>query len=306
MVFFHTQTSWPRVFCDCRRPRSNRWRCQPLETTSTAPVNDIQDNTRDDTKVVLEKQPNVPLEESDNEAARKLVTLDEQLIRNIADMSPEASASARRRPFFSEALCRECRTGYMPSSSRSTLRGKWVFGVSDKQGRPLAWVGRNVKYEKEYQAWLNASRGGDEPAKYRFPSTNLFRRGLELYGQEWLRDERFDESLRKIGLLVVEGFNDRIRLHDLDIASVALMSNKATSEQITKLSRLAEEYAGGRIGILLDTDAKGDEGAKELLWQLHEQNVNAYLIWSRGKHGGEFANRELESLDFNQWQQILA
>jgi len=66
--------------------------------------------------------------------------------------------------------------------------------------------------------------------------------------------------------LVVEGFNDRIRLHDLDVASVALMSNKPTREQITKLSRLAEEHVGGRIGIMLDTDTKGDEGAKELLW----------------------------------------
>ena len=81
----------------------------------------------------------MPLETSENEAARKLVTLDDQLIRNIADMSPEASAYARRRSFFSEELCGECRTGYMPSSSRSTLRGKWVFGVSDEQGRPLAW-----------------------------------------------------------------------------------------------------------------------------------------------------------------------
>ena len=271
---------------------------------SSAPVNDIQADSRGDTKIVLEKLPNIPLEASEYEAARKLVTLDDQLIRQIEKMSPEASAYARRRSFFSEELCSECRTGYMPSSSRSTLRGKWVFGVNDEQGRPLAWVGRNVKYEKEHQAWLNAGRGGIEPAKYRFPSTKLFRRGLELYGQEWLRDQRFEESLRKIGLLVVEGFNDRIRLHDLDVASVALMSNKATTEQLEKLSHLAEEHAGGRVGIMLDTDSKGDEGAKGLLWQLHEQNVKAYLVWSRGKHEDMFKDREPESVDRNEWNEL--
>jgi len=273
---------------------------------SSAAVSNAQADTRNDTKVVLEKQPNVPLAESENEAARKLVTLDDQLVRDVADMSPEASAYARRRPFFSETLCQECRTGYMPSSSRSTLRGKWVFGVNDEQGRPLAWVGRNLKYEKEQQAWLNAGRGGDEPAKYRFPSTKLFRRGLELYGQEWLHDERFQESLRKIGLLVVEGFNDRIRLHDLDVASVALMSNKPTTEQIIKLTRLAGEHTDGRVGIMLDTDVKGNEGAKELLWQLHEQNVEAYLMWSRNKSEGAFKDREPESVDWNELNELTS
>lgn len=267
-------------------------------------IDQLRNDTRDETKIVLEKQPNIPLEARDNEAARKLVTLDHELVRDVAAMSPDASAFARRRSFLSEALCQEARTGYMPSSGKSTLRGKWVYCVSDEQGRPLAWVGRNLKYEKDYQAWLDAGRRGDEPAKYRFPSVKLFRRGLELYGQEWLRDERFAESLQKHGLLVVEGFNDRIRLHKLNVASVALMSNKATEEQIAKLLQLAQEYAGGRVGIMLDADAKGDEGAKELLWKLHEQDVRASLVWSRNKPGGTFKDREPESLYLNEWERL--
>ncbi len=177
---------------------------------------------------------------------------------------------------------------------------------SGEGGRSPPGLGRPVKYEKEHKTWLDANRGGDEPAKYRFPSNKLFRRGLELYGQEWLDDERFEDSLQKIGLVVVEGFNDRIRLHDLNVASVALMSNQPTSEQLTKLTKLAHEYANGRIGIMLDTDAKGEERAKELLWKLHEQKVNAYLVWSRNMRDGLFKEREPESVDFNEWQQIAS
>ena len=220
-------------------------------------------------------------------------------------MSTDASTFARCRPFYSEALCQEVRTGYMPSSGKSTLRGKWTYCVSDEQGQPLAWVGRNLKYEKEYEAWLAAGRGGEEPAKYRFPSVKLFRRGLELYGQEWLRDERFAKSLHEHGLIVVEGFNDRLRLHALNVASIALMSNRATDEQIVKLIGFARQYANCRVGIMLDTDTKGDEGAKELLWKLHEADLDAYLVWSRNKHGGAFKDREPEVLTNSQWEQLV-
>jgi len=253
--------------------------------------------TRDAAVAVVEAKANVPLSHSENENARKLVTLNEQLTITLADLSPPASSYARRRPFLlSESLARECRCGYMPGSSKSSLRGQWVFGVQNEQGEPLAWVGRNVRYEAE-----NA-QPGTEVAKYRFPSQALFRRGLELYGQEFLNDERFADSLRRYGIIIVEGFTDRIRLHELGVMSLAMMSNRITDEQSERLADYANRYGSGRVGVMHDADGPGDEGAKETLWRMHELGLDAYLVWSRRKFAGTFADRQPETLNVDEWK----
>ncbi len=262
---------------------------------------------RREVAAVIECRPNVPLSQSDNENARKLTDLDRDLTFDLAQLSPAASSFARRRPFLlSEAISRECRSGYMPGQSKSSLRGQWVYGIQNQQGEPLAWVGRNVKYDEEYAAWVAGGRHDREPMKYRFPSQALFRRGLELYGQEFLSDERFSESRSRYGLLIVEGFNDRLRLHELGVLSVAMMSNRITDEQSTLLARYAKEYGCGRVGVMHDANAKGDEGAKEILWRMHEQGINAYLVWSRGKFDGRFGDREPENLGSDEWAEIAA
>jgi hypothetical protein len=177
---------------------------------------------RQNVAAVIEGKPNVPLAESDNENARKLVTLDDELTIDLEELSAPASAYARRRPFLlSEAIRHECRCGYMPGSSKSSLRGQWVYGIRNEQGEPLAWIGRNVRYEDEHEKWLAAGRQGREPMKYRFPNQALFRRGIELYGQEFLRDEQFAKSLERYGIIVVEGFTDRLRLSSVRRLSVS-------------------------------------------------------------------------------------
>jgi hypothetical protein len=262
---------------------------------------------RADIAAVIEGKPNVPLSQSDNENARKLVTLEEELIIDLADLSAAPSAYARRRPFLlSAAIARECRCGYMPGNSKSSLRGQWVFGVQNEQGEPLAWIGRNVRYDDEYAQWIAAGRQGREPMKYRFPNQALFRRGLELYGQEFLKDERFAESLERYGILLVEGFTDCLRTHQLGVMSLAMMSNRITDEQTEKLIRFAREFGYNRVGIMHDADTPGDEGAKETLWRLHERDINAYLVWSGRKFDGQFRDRQPESLSDEEWQTIAA
>jgi 5S rRNA maturation endonuclease (ribonuclease M5) len=262
--------------------------------------------TRADAAAVIEGKPNVPLAQSENEIARNLVTLDDELTISLDELSVPASAYARRRPFLlSEAIKRECLCGYMPGSSKSSLRGQWVYGVRSEQGEPLAWVGRNVRYEEEYEKWATGGRQGREPMKYRFPNQSLFRRGLELYGQEFLTDERFAKSLKNHGVIVVEGFSDRLAMHAKGIMSLAMMSNRMTDEQIDKLVRLANEYGYNRVGIMHDADGPGDDGAKETLWKLHERDVNAYLVWSRRKSDGKFAGRQPESLSDDEWRMTL-
>jgi hypothetical protein len=262
---------------------------------------------RADAQAVIEGKPNVPLAQSENENARKLVSLDEELTIRLEDLSAPASAYSRRRPFLlSEAISRQCRCGYMPGSSKSSLRGQWVFGVQNQQGEPLAWIGRNVRYESEYEQWTSAGRQGREPMKYRFPNQSLFRRGMELYGQEFLGDERFGEPLKRYGIILVEGFTDRLRLHELGVMSLAMLSNRITDQQVEKIVQIAHDYADDRVGIMHDADTPGDEGAKETLWRLNEHGVRAYLVWSRNRFGGRFAGQQPENLSAEDWSEISA
>jgi 5S rRNA maturation endonuclease (ribonuclease M5) len=235
------------------------------------------------------------------------VTLHEELTIDLEDLSPAASTYARRRPFLlSEEIARECKCGYMPSSSKSSLRGTWVFGIQNQQGETLAWVGRNPRYDDEMAKFSASGRQGREPMKYRFPNQSLFRRGIELYGQEFLKHEQFAESLERYGIIVCEGFNDRLRLHQLGAMGLAIMSNRMTDEQLELLVRYAHEYGHNRVGVMHDADGAGDDGAKETLWRLHEHDVNAYLVWSRKKFGARFTDRQPESLSDEEWQEVAA
>ena len=210
----------------------------------------------------IEDQPNEPLSQSDNEVRRSLAELDKHLVVDPAEMSPAASRYLRSRPWATPEFLRKARCGYMPSDAKSTLRGQWVFGVFDEQGEPLCWVGRNLKYEEQI---AKLRRGDESPAKYRFPSQKFFCRKFELYGQESLDRPELQESLQNNGLLIVEGFWDVLRLRQLSIASVGIMSNHITDEQLARVVKMAQTKAAGRIAIMFDADEKGDEGAKDAL-----------------------------------------
>jgi 5S rRNA maturation endonuclease (ribonuclease M5) len=252
----------------------------------------------------IDETPNTPLSASDNENARKLVTLDEHFVLDPSEMTPQASKYFRSREWMTADLCAAARCGYLPSSAKGLLRGHWVFGVLDKQGEPLCWVGRDLKFEEKYRAWNASGRQGDEPPKYRFPNKQFFRRKFELYGQEQVSREEHAEALNRLGLIVVEGFNDVLRLRQLSVPSVAIMSNRITKEQVARVVKLAEEFADGCINIMFDADLHGDEGAKEALWDLTQTGLDVKLVWSRSMFAKRFQDREPESLTGEEWLEI--
>ena len=88
------------------------------------------------------------------------------------------------------------------------------------------------------------------------------------------------------------------------VLSLAIMSNLITGEQTVKLSQYAREYGYNHVGIMHDADTPGDDGAKETLWRLHERDINAYVVWSRRKSNGRFADRQPESLTGEEWNEI--
>ena len=223
----------------------------------------------------------------------RLAELDKHLVVDPAEMSPAASRYIRSRPWATPEFLREARCGYMPSDAKSTLRGQWVFGVFDEQGEPLCWVGRNLKYEEQ----MAKLRPGEEaPAKYRFPSQKFFRRKFEQYGQESLDRPDLQDSLQQHGLLIVEGFWDVLRLRQLGIASVGIMSNHITDEQLARVIETSQAKSAGRIGIMFDADEKGDEGAKDALWRLSEVGLQTRLVWSRRMFNAKFNGKEPESV----------
>lgn len=83
-----------------------------------------------------------------------------------------------------------------------------------------------------------------------------------------------------------------------------MMSNRITDEQSERLVGYAKTFGGGRVGIMHDADIHGDEGAKETLWRMHEQGIDAYLVWSRRKCGGRYADRQPESVTSDEWQAL--
>ncbi len=234
-------------------------------------------------------------------AISKLVTLDEHFVLDPSEMTPQASKYFRSREWMTPELCRAARCGYLPSSAKGLLRGHWVFGVLDEQGEPLCWVGRDLKFEEKHRAWDASGRQGDEPAKYRFPSKQFFRRKFELYGQEQISRAEHAEVLQRLGLIVVEGFNDVLRLRQLSVPSVAIMSNRITKEQVAKVVTLAEQFAGGRISVMFDANPHGDEGAEDALWDLAQTGLDVKLVWSRSMFDGRFTDREPELLSPDEW-----
>ena len=191
------------------------------------------------------KKVNVRLKESDNERARALVNLDEKFITDIAAMTPKASAYFRRRLYLTPEVCHKWRMGFLQRDvggedrSGGTMRGKVVYCYSDAKGEPLTWFGRDAEFEEKHQQWDTSDKSEREPEKFHF--VKGFHRGLELFGLNHLTEENKPESLRRLGLILVEGSNDVIRLDTLGVPALGLCSNTITREQAAKAAQIARE-----------------------------------------------------------------
>lgn len=249
---------------------------------------------------------NLPLAESANERARSLVDLDRKFAVEVAGMPPAASAYVRRRPFLTPEGCRSFRVGYLPrdaggDAAGGTMRGKIVYAYHAIDGKLLTWFGRDPDFEEKYRRWEAGGKTDREPAKFHF--VKGFHRGLELYGQERLRMPERAEKLRQLGLILVEGPNDVIRLDSLGVPAVALCSNRITREQAERVAALAYELAGGIATVFLDCDTEGEAGMKQALGFL-SQLVPVRLAWTGRMHGGKFGGRQPESLTLAEWREI--
>lgn len=249
---------------------------------------------------------NLPLKDSGNEKARGLIELDRKFTVDVAGMSAAASAYFRRRPFLTSEECRKWRIGFLPrdtgnDKSGGTMRGKIVYPIQSESGDVLTWFGRDPEFEEKHRQWEVTDKTEREPEKFHF--VKGFHRGQELFGQHRLRKPDCSEKLKSLGLIVVEGSNDVIRLSSLGVPAVGLCSNTITREQATKAARLARELAGGIVTVFLDCDDEGEKGMKQCLGYL-AQLTPVRLAWTSKMYAGKFQGRQPESLTDGEWKEI--
>jgi hypothetical protein len=287
------------------RPRGQRFK--EVAADLAAMVGGVEPPARSEviapSSPIIEKVPpkpavNVPLHASENERARELVNLHEQFTIDVSAMSAEASAYFRRRPFLTSEVCEKFAMGYLPQSSKSLLRGHVVYGYRSPAGELLTWFGRNPRFEEQHAQWKATDRSEQEPIKTRF--VKGFQRGLELYGEDVVRGEQLTD-FPSVGIVVVEGPNDAIRLNTLRVPAVALCSNTITREQVERIAVLARDLGFGCVSLMLDCDEEGINGTHQVLPLLAE-HIPVRLAWSSSTAGGQFKGRQPEGLTAEEWR----
>ena len=163
------------------------------------------------------------------------------------------------------------------------------------------FVGRDPEFEGKHEKWVAGGKVEKEPEKFHF--VKGFHRGLELFGQHAVRSREAAQKLKALGLVLVEGPNDVIRLDTLGVPAVGLCSNRISREQAAKAAQLARELAGGIVTIFLDCDPEGEEGMKQCLGYL-AQLCPVRLAWTSRMYGGKFKSRQPEALASAEWGEI--
>lgn len=253
---------------------------------------------------------NIPLADSDNPKVRDLIGLHERLITDVARMPPPAAAYVRRHPCLSPESMAKWTVGVLPTGGDDkrgwSLRGQIVYPVRSEDGQLLAWIARDPSFEEKERTFLalpsDQRQREKPPHKHKVPAG--FHRGFELFGQHAsrLHEPGYRDIVAHCGPIIVEGFNDVIALDTLGVPAVAIMSNKITVEQVTKIERWSRQLAQGRVSLLFDPDGPGDEGAKEALWLLTERNLDVRLGWSGHLRSGESADFQPEHLTRDVWE----
>jgi hypothetical protein len=255
-----------------------------------------------------ERRGNVALKDSEKEAARGLVRLDEKFVVDPAAMSPKAASYFRHRPFLTPEACRKWRMGYLPRDTGGdraggTMRGRIVYPMLSEDGEVLTWFGRDPDFEEKAVVWAAAGKEGSEPEKYHFVKD--FRRGLELFGQHRLREAEVRARAARLGIVVTTGPNDVIALDALGAAAVGLCGKEATREQATRLAEVLRSVGGPSLLVLFDCTEEGELLARQAVVSLAE-HCAVRLAWSPGMRGGKFKGREAASLTPEEWKEMEA
>ena len=148
-------------------------------------------------KPVVESKPtenpvkrNVPLARHENEAARKIADLCDDLVYDPSEMSPAAGQYVRSREWMTPELMQKWGVGYIPRDGRSMFRGWLVYTHRNQAGEPISYSGRDPLFEEKHQAWLRQGNSGRAQEAAQAQVREGLPTRLELYGQQV---DRLDE-----------------------------------------------------------------------------------------------------------------
>lgn len=256
--------------------------------------------------VAAVKDVNMPMIRHEKEAARVLANLCDDLIVDVADMSPEAAQYVRKREWLTPEQMKAWGVGWIPGNGRSLFRKNYlVYTHRNERGEVVSYSGRDLTFEKKWTKWLRDGKPeGKKPNKHRYVTG--YKRGLELYGGHADRtsEQYVQDSIAEFGVVVTEGQNEVLRMENLGVAAVGLCSNKATGHQVEKLIRFAKKAGGNRALLLPDCDEEGEAGFRELLWRLTEAGVQTRLGFTSNTHNGMMRGRQPEDLSDEEWAAI--
>ncbi len=252
------------------------------------------------------KEVNVPMIRHEKAAARELANLCEDLVVDVAEMSPNAAQYVRKRPWLTSEQMKAWGVGWIPGNGRSLFRKNYlVYTHRNERGEVVSYSGRDLSFEAKWTKWLRDGKPeGKKPNKHRYVTG--YKRGLELYGghADRMNEPYVQESLAEFGVVITEGQNEVLRMERLGVAAVGLGSNKETDHQVEKLIRFAKKAGGNRALLLPDCDEEGEAGFKGLLWRLTEAGVRTRLGFTSNTHDGMMRGRQPEDLTDEEWKQI--
>ena len=282
-----------------------------IDSTSPA-IESTPSRTQNNAQISSQSEPvrsatiNVPLRRHEKDAARELANLYEELVTDVSQMSPEAAAYVRKRPWMTADVLAHWGIGWIPGNGRSLFRKNYlVYTHRDIRGDVVSYSGRDLTFESKWEKWLKQNKPeGKKPNKHRYVSG--FHRGAELYGGQASRlDEPYvKESLHKHGVVVVESANNVVGLSCLGVCAVGFCSNKATQQQIEMVAKFAQQVANNRVLLLPDCDEQGEDGFKDLLWRMAERGLDVKLGISSQMFDGRFAGMQPEDLSSDDWKLI--
>jgi DNA primase len=167
-----------------------------------------------------------------------------------------------------EEIARHFGVGFFPG--KGSMSGRVVIPIQNEKGETLAYAGRAID--------------GSEP-RYKLPSG--FRKSHVLWNLHRVREH---DSRRNL-VIVVEGFFDCMKVHQVGVPHVVALMGSSMSERQQKL---LSEFR--HVIVMLDGDDAGREGAHGIVERLVHQTFVKVITLGEEKQPDQLSSSEIRQV----------